>query len=81
MDELPPTRHPHLFVLRVWLTEHTDGTQEWRGEIEHAATHEKRHFREWQVLLDFVRRSCEQAQLYAPHTGKFLDRQPKPNLE
>ena len=81
MDELQPTRHPHLFVLRVWLNELNDGTQEWRGEIEHAATHEKRHFRDWQVLLEFVRSSCEQAQRHTRREGEFLITNSKPYSE
>lgn len=62
MDQLRQTRRRHLFVLHVWLEERGDGNTEWRGEIEHVLTLEKRYFREWQVLLDFVQRSCEQAQ-------------------
>ena len=63
MDKQSKRQRPHLFVLRVWLAEAKDGGQEWRGVIEDAATREKCYFREWQILPDFVQRSCEQAQL------------------
>lgn len=62
MDKLQGTRRLHLFVLRVWLEEEENGKSEWRAEIEHIPTREKRYFREWDKLFDFVQSSCEQAQ-------------------
>lgn len=71
MDKSQPTHRPQLFVLRVWLHELGDGNQEWRGEIEYAVSREKRYFREWSVLLDFVQSSCEQALRQAAKQDDF----------
>jgi len=57
---MPQTRRPHLFVLHIWLEELDEDHREWRGSIEYPATHEKRYFREWQVLIDFMQQACEQ---------------------
>lgn len=61
MDTSRSIHRPHYFVLRLWLAEVGDGTTEWRGVIENAAR-EKRYFREWQVLVDFLRDCCAEAE-------------------
>jgi hypothetical protein len=49
----------HLFALRVWRVVLDDGTTEWRGAIEYLASHEKRYFRDWSVIQDFVQQELQ----------------------
>jgi thiosulfate/3-mercaptopyruvate sulfurtransferase len=54
---LPPARRPtwHLFVVNVWWEPGTPAAGgEWRGTIEHVATHEKRYFRDIAVVAEFI---------------------------
>lgn len=54
MDTAHEPRRSNLFVLRVWCVGLDDGTKEWRGVIESLASREKRYFREWPILLDWI---------------------------
>jgi hypothetical protein len=63
---------PHLFVLHIWLEDLGDGTTEWRGDIECAESREKRYFREWTVLFEFV-----MAQLQSARAQEFSVRREK----
>jgi hypothetical protein len=49
-----PKQPSHLFVLRLWCTELDKGKIEWRGEIHAVASRERRYFREWSVLREFL---------------------------
>jgi hypothetical protein len=44
----------HLFTLRLWSEEGTDGHSEWRGKIQHVMSGEAHYFREWQALVQFL---------------------------
>ncbi len=52
---VPSGPQPHLFIVRLWW-EPGDGSTfgEWRGSVEHTATHEKRYFREMETLSEFI---------------------------
>lgn len=45
------------FIVRMWVEPSAAGGSEWRGEVEHVQTGEKRHFRTLDQLQDFVARS------------------------
>jgi hypothetical protein len=82
MEKLRQPKRPHLFVLKLWLEELGDGKTEWRGVIQAMSTREKRYFREWQTLLDFLQHSCEAAQLQAAPADNFqLSNNPNPSSE
>jgi hypothetical protein len=49
-DRAKPTRHSHLFTVRLWLEELGDGQSEWRGQVQHVLSGETRYFREWASL-------------------------------
>jgi hypothetical protein len=44
------------FIIRIWLEPRDDSqaTPEWRGLIEHAPTRQRRYFKDWAVVSDFV---------------------------
>jgi len=57
--DVPKDTPYHIFVVRVWCESAEPGPGgEWRGSIEHAATHDKRYFREVEVLSTFIRRQA-----------------------
>ncbi len=45
-----------VFIVRVWIEPRTDVTiaPEWRGVIEHVATHQRRYFKDLAPITDFV---------------------------
>jgi hypothetical protein len=51
----PDDGRSHLFLVRLWWEpDERSASGEWRGSVEHVATHEKRYFRDSAVLLEFV---------------------------
>jgi hypothetical protein len=48
-DEL--SSRSHLFMLRVWLEDLSDGKTEWRGKVQCVASGEVQYFRDWQTLI------------------------------
>lgn len=50
----------HLFTIRVWLEDETDGQTQCRGKLCHVPSGEIRHFRGWDsllpLMLDILRR-------------------------
>lgn len=67
MNNSPHVPNYHLFVLKVWRAEAGDGETEWRGSVQAIASREKRYFREWAALLEFV-----QTQLQPARENDFL---------
>lgn len=55
MTRLPRANRTHVFVLRVWQEDLGDGRREWRGGIQDIASREMRYFRDWTMLIEFVR--------------------------
>jgi hypothetical protein len=54
MNKNRPRPHSHLFTVRLWVEELGDGQTEWRGQVQHVVSGEKRHFRDWSSLLAFL---------------------------
>lgn len=44
--------HSHLYTVRLWLEDLGDGRVEWRGQVEHVMSGERRYFRSWPSLLE-----------------------------
>ena len=48
------TYHSELFTVRLWREQLNDHW-EWRGKVQHVTTGEVRYFREWEMLIAFIR--------------------------
>jgi hypothetical protein len=46
--------HSHLFTVRVWIEELSDGQMEWRGQVRYVLTGEIRYFRNWATLIALI---------------------------
>ena len=44
----------HLFLLRIWIEDLSDGKTEWRGQVKHVLSGEVRYFRDWATLADHL---------------------------
>jgi hypothetical protein len=57
-SDRPTTDAPHLFFLRLWREELTQGEVEWRGQMTALASGEVRYFRSpatlYEVLLTML---------------------------
>lgn len=50
-----PTPTPsHLFTLRLWSEQDTDGRPIWRGRLHCVTTNDTRHFRDWSPLIPLL---------------------------
>lgn len=47
-------RRSHLFTVRVWAEALGGGRVEWRGQVQHALSGERRYFRVWPALVSFL---------------------------
>jgi hypothetical protein len=53
--EIPQRRHrSHLFTVRLWLEDLSDGRAEWRGEVHSIETGETSYFRDWPSLIQLL---------------------------
>lgn len=43
-----------LFTIRLWVETLGDDHQEYRGKVQHVASGEARHFRDWATLEAFL---------------------------
>ena len=48
------TRLTATFIVRMWSESTVDNDGDWRGQVEHVQTGEKRYFREMDKVLDFI---------------------------
>jgi hypothetical protein len=55
LDRSKEHHHSHLFTLRLWPEALGDGQVEWRGQVRHLGSGETRYFRQWPVLMAFLR--------------------------
>jgi hypothetical protein len=46
---------PHTFSVRLWPHDTGAGAIEWRGRVHDLGNGETKYFREWEVLLAFLR--------------------------
>lgn len=53
-DSAKPAHRSHLFTVRLWLEELGDGQTEWRGQVQHVLSGERRYFRDWATLVECV---------------------------
>jgi len=44
-------RPSQLFTVRLWLEELGNGAVEWRGNVQHVSSGQRRYFREWPALV------------------------------
>jgi hypothetical protein len=42
------------FIVRMWAEPTAGEAGDWRGQVEHVQTGEKRYFREMDKVLDFI---------------------------
>ena len=50
-------QHSYLFTVRVWKEMLSDGQSEWRGQVRSIHTGETQYFREWSMLVDFIKQN------------------------
>jgi len=50
-SQIRPLSQTHLFTVRVWLEELSEGQTEWRGEVQYVVNGEMRYFRDWPALV------------------------------
>ncbi len=53
-DKARSAHRSHLFTVRLWVEELGDGQTEWRGQVQHVLSGEKRYFRDWATLVEVV---------------------------
>ena len=49
-----PGQRSHLFTVRVWKEEISDGLVEWRGKIQLLTNKDTRYFRNWTTLTSLL---------------------------
>ena len=54
MDKNQPHSSSHLFTVRLWMEELGNSQTEWRGQVQQVLTGEKRYFRDWSTLIEFL---------------------------
>lgn len=60
-DERAPTgAGSEFFTVRVWRESLTGDQGEWRGEVRHIPSGRQRFFRQWEMLVDFLRLTLEE---------------------
>ena len=47
-------RGSHLFTIRVWAEQLSEGRAEWRGKIQHIPDGEAHYFRDWSALVTLL---------------------------
>ena len=51
----PLATHPTAtFVVRMWAEPINEDHSEWRGQVEHLQSGEKRYFQQLDIVLEFV---------------------------
>lgn len=54
MDNGQPERRSHLFTVRLWQEELSDGQLEWRGKVQLLGENQVRYFRDWAALIPLL---------------------------
>ncbi len=54
MDKNQSRSYSQLFTVRLWVEELGNGQTEWRGQVQHVLSGEKRYFRDWSTLMAFL---------------------------
>ena len=65
--------HTNVFIVRIWLEprESPAAKPEWRGVIEHVATHQRRYFKNMSVITEFAEPYLEQMGIYVGQRGRL----------
>ena len=50
-------RPTHLFTVRIWPEMVSENQTEWRGKVLHVPTGDALYFRNWEALVEFVKRT------------------------
>lgn len=45
----------HLFMVRLWVEDLSEGKTEWRGQVKHVVSGEVRYFRDWATLVEHMK--------------------------
>ncbi len=45
----------HLFVVRIWSEQVGENRKEWRGQVEQVLSGKVGYFREWRMLVAFIK--------------------------
>jgi hypothetical protein len=51
-SQIGPLSRTHLFTVRLWLEELSEGQTEWRGEVQYVVSGEMRYFRDRPALVE-----------------------------
>lgn len=49
-----PTRHQHLFIVRIWFEPAAQRRRHWRGSVEHIPANQIYYFTSLNGLNDFI---------------------------
>ena len=55
MDKNQPHSSSYLFTVRLWEEKLGNSQTEWRGQVQQVLTGEKRYFRDWSTLIEFLK--------------------------
>lgn len=64
MDRQHQRHRSHLFTVRLWQEELSDGVAEWRGKVQHVHSGEAFYFREWSALVEGLQKLLSQPMSY-----------------
>jgi hypothetical protein len=54
MEPDRPLQRSHLFTLRLWTEPLGDGQVERRGQVQYVLSGERRSFRDWSTLVEYL---------------------------
>lgn len=54
MNESSSALRSHLFTVRVWTEEISEGKVEWRGKVQLVTNGDARYFRQWDTLAPLL---------------------------
>lgn len=54
MNEPSKPPRSHLFTVRVWQEDLSEGQTEWRGQVRLVTSGDVRYFREWSALVPLL---------------------------
>jgi hypothetical protein len=54
MDRSSQSPRSHLFTVRVWKEEVSNGQIEWRGKVQLVNSGDVRYFRDWAALVPLL---------------------------
>jgi hypothetical protein len=60
MGENERPYHRHLFTIRLWREELGTGQIKWCGQVQYANDGDRRAFREWPDLVEFLVAKAEE---------------------